>query len=119
VVAPLRYAPLSLSATSESAVVSSAGAQGSYKYIDPGKDIAATSRTSQTIRLNADGTISGAVSGTWLHKGSNYMTVALVSGERFDGVLSRQWNTNASSFVVTFSAQSQQGVSIWGVRTGD
>lgn len=119
VVAPLRYAPLSLSASSESAVVSSADAQGSYNYIDHGKDIAAAVRTSQAIRLNADGTISGAVSGTWRHKGNNYMTVALISGESFDGALSRQWNANAGRFVVTFSAQSQQGVSIWGVRTGD
>ena len=119
VVAPLRYAPLSLSATSLSPGVSSADAQGSYKYIDHGKDITATTRTSQSIRLNADGTLSGAVGGTWLHKGNNLVTVALVSGERFDGVLSRQWNTNSSSFVVTLSAQSAQGVSIWGVRTGE
>ena len=35
------------------------------------------------------------------------------------GVLSRQWNHNANRFVVAFSAQSQQGFSIWGVRTGD
>jgi arabinan endo-1,5-alpha-L-arabinosidase len=47
------------------------------------------------------------------------VTVALASGERFDGVLSRQWNTNAGSFSVTFSAQSAQGVSLWGVRTGE
>jgi len=33
--------------------------------------------------------------------------------------LSRQWNTNANRFVVTFSAQSQSGVSVWGARTGD
>jgi arabinan endo-1,5-alpha-L-arabinosidase len=47
------------------------------------------------------------------------VTVALTGGESFDGVLSRQWNSNANSFTVTFSAQSSQGVSIWGVRTGD
>ncbi len=119
VVAPLRYAPLSLSATAQSAVVSGTDAQGSYKYVNHGKDIAATIKTSETIRLNTDGTIGGAVSGTWLHKGNNYVTIALTSGESFDGVLSRQWNSNASSFAVTFAAQSPQGVSIWGVRVGD
>jgi len=43
----------------------------------------------------------------------------LTSGESSDGVLSRQWNGNAGSFAVAFSAQSPQGVSSWGVRTGD
>jgi hypothetical protein len=38
--------------------------------------------------------------GTWLHRGDNYVTIALISGESFEGVLSRQWNTNARSFVV-------------------
>jgi arabinan endo-1,5-alpha-L-arabinosidase len=33
-------------------------------------------------------------------------------------VLSRQWNTNAGAFVVTWTAQSVDGVSIWGARTG-
>jgi arabinan endo-1,5-alpha-L-arabinosidase len=119
VVAPLRYAPLSLSATPLSPAVSSADAQGSYKYIDHGKDITATTRTSQTIRLSADSTVTGAVSGTWRHKGNNYLTIALTNGGSFDGVLSRQWNSNAGSFSVTFSAQSSQGVSLWGVRTGE
>ena len=37
----------------------------------------------------------------------------------YNGVLSRQWNSNANSFVVTFSAQTDAGVSWWGSRTGD
>ena len=93
-------------------------AQGSYKYVNHGKDITAAIRSSQTIALNADGTISGAVAGTWLHKGDNHIALTLASGEVFNGVLSRQWNTNANAFVVTFAAQSKEGVSVWGARTG-
>jgi arabinan endo-1,5-alpha-L-arabinosidase len=119
VVAPLRYAPLSLTSTPLSADVSAADAQGSYKYVDHGKDIAAAIKASQMIRLNADGSISGAVAGTWLHKGNNYVAITLASGVLFNGVLSRQWNSNANAFHVTFSAQSQAGVSIWGVRSGN
>jgi arabinan endo-1,5-alpha-L-arabinosidase len=33
--------------------------------------------------------------------------------------LSRQWNTNANAFEVTFTVQSKAGVSLWGVRTGN
>jgi arabinan endo-1,5-alpha-L-arabinosidase len=100
-----------------SADVSAADAAGSYKMINHGKDISATIKPSQNIKLAADGTVSGAAAGTWKHDGSNKITVTL-GGEVFSGVLSRQWNTNASAFVVTWTAQSVNGVSIWGARTG-
>lgn len=118
VAAPFRFVPASAVTPSPSAVVTAADAQGSYKYIDHGKDISATVKESQRIALDADGTISGVVTGTWLHKGDNYIELTLASGEIFDGVLSRQWNGNANAFVVTFTAQSAAGVSIWGARTG-
>jgi arabinan endo-1,5-alpha-L-arabinosidase len=117
VASPLRYAPLSLATPAQTADVSSAQAQGSYKLINHGKDISVTLKTSSAIKLNADGSVSGAVTGTWLHKGNNKIT--LTAGGTFSGVLSRQWNTNAGAFAVTFSGQSADGVSIWGVRTGD
>jgi arabinan endo-1,5-alpha-L-arabinosidase len=63
--------------------------------------------------------VSGAVTGTWLHRSNNLIDVTLATGGLFNGVLSRQWNPNANTFVVTFSAQSADGVSIWGARTGD
>ena len=60
-----------------------------------------------------------AITGTWLHRGNNLIDITLGTGGLFNGVLSRQWNTNANNFVVTFSAQSVDGVSIWGARTAD
>jgi len=118
VVAPFRYAPLSKNATTLSAEVSAADAAGSYKMINHGKDISAAIKASQNIRLAADGTVSGAASGTWTHNGGNRITISLGAPGSFTGVLSRQWNTNASAFVVTWTAQSVEGVSIWGARTG-
>ena len=109
---------LSLSPTAVVAEVTNAEVPGAYKLIDHGKDISATIKASQAIRLNADGTVSGAVTGTWLHRGGNLIDVT-TGGTLFNGVLSRQWNTNANRFVVTFSAQSVAGVSLWGARTGD
>jgi arabinan endo-1,5-alpha-L-arabinosidase len=116
VVAPFRYAPLSLSTTPLSADVTNADTAGNYKYLDHGKDMSAVIKQSQTIALNADGTVSGAVTGTWIHRGNNLIDLT-IGGTLYNGVLSRQWNTNANAFVVTFSAQSQAGVSIWGART--
>jgi arabinan endo-1,5-alpha-L-arabinosidase len=119
VVAPFRYAPLSKNATALSADVTAGDAVGSYKMINHGKDISTTIKASQNIRLAADGTVSGAASGTWKYDGGNKITISLGATGTFAGVLSRQWNTNASAFVVTWTAQSVDGVSIWGARTGN
>jgi arabinan endo-1,5-alpha-L-arabinosidase len=118
VMAPFRYAPLSASPTAVVADVTNADVPGAYKIVDHGKDILATIKPSQTLRLNADGTMSGALTGTWLHRGNNLVDLML-SGVIYNGVLSRQWNTNANKFVVTFSVQAPAGNSIWGARTGD
>ena len=118
VVAPLRYAPLNKSAVALSAEVNSLDAQGSYQFINHGKDITATTRMAQAIKLEAGGAVTGAVTGTWTHRGSNKVQLVLSSGGTFNGVLSRQFNASAKRFVVTLTAQAEDGVSIWGVRTG-
>jgi arabinan endo-1,5-alpha-L-arabinosidase len=121
VAAPLRYVPLSKSATTISATVTSADAAGAYKMVNHGKDISATVKPSVAIRLDANGTVTGAGSGntggTWTHKGNNNVAI-VIDGVTYSGVLSRQWNPNANAFAVTFTAQSKTGVSLWGIRTG-
>ncbi len=120
VVAPFRYVPLSRAAGTPSPVVAAADVAGSYKLVNHGKDISATIRPSQAITLAADGKVAGAVTGTWTHKGANRIALA-VDGTAavYNGVLSRQYNTNANAFTVTFSAQNADGVSLWGARTGN
>jgi arabinan endo-1,5-alpha-L-arabinosidase len=118
VVAPLRYAPLSLANDSSlTADVSAEQAAGSYKLVDHGKDISATIKASINVTLNADGTVSGGMTGTWAYQAGNKLTLTS-GGSTYAGVLSRQWNTNADSFAVSFSALSAGGVALWAVRTG-
>lgn len=119
VVAPFRYAPLSKSAVTLGGAVTAADAAGTYKMINHGKDISTAIKPSQVIKLAADGTVSGAATGGWTHKGNNNVGITLTGSGTYSGVLSRQWNTNANAFVVTFTAQSADGVSLWGARTGD
>ncbi|WP_377155018.1 glycoside hydrolase family 43 protein [Roseateles sp. UC29_93] len=123
VAAPFRYAPLSLAVPAVTATVGAADAVGGYQLINHGLDITATSKTSVAIRLAGDGTVSGGATGTWTHQGNNRVSVVLngsgTAGGTFAGVLSRQWNTKAGAFVVTFTAQSSGGVSLWAARTGD
>jgi arabinan endo-1,5-alpha-L-arabinosidase len=120
VLAPLRYVPLALAQPAVVADVTNADTIGEYKMVNHDKDISATIKQSVNIRLNADGTLTsaGAPSGTWIHRGDNLIEIAFSGVGPFHGVLSRQWNHNANRFVVTFSAQTQSGISIWGIRTG-
>jgi arabinan endo-1,5-alpha-L-arabinosidase len=86
--------------------------------VNHGKDITTTIKQSANVVLAVDGTVTGAATGTWKHDGSNKITLTLGATGTFSGVLSRQWNSNASAFLVTWTAQSVDGVSIWGARTG-
>jgi arabinan endo-1,5-alpha-L-arabinosidase len=117
VVAPLRYAPLSLAVPAQTADVSAAQAAGSYKLVNHGKDITATTKSSIAVTLKADGSVTGGMTGTWSHKGGNKLSL-VSGGTTYAGVLSRQWHTNANAFVVSLSALSSGGVSLWAIRTG-
>ena len=119
VIAPYRYVPITLAQPAVVGDVTNADVAGAYKMVNHGKDISATIKQSENVRLNADGTVTGAVTGTWIHRGDNLVEVSFPGAGPFYGVLSRQWNPNASRFVVTFTATAQSGISIWGVRTSD
>ncbi|HEU5103960.1 MAG TPA: LamG-like jellyroll fold domain-containing protein [Roseiflexaceae bacterium] len=112
VVAPYRY-------TGETAdKIKREDAVGEYKYINHGKAISADITRSQYIRLKQDGTISGAVSGTWERAGHNGVMIS-VGGTRYNGVFVRLWEPESQSYAMTFSALSQQGVAIWGRKVPD
>jgi arabinan endo-1,5-alpha-L-arabinosidase len=124
VIAALRYAPLSLASPAQAATVTAADAVGTYKLVNHGKDITATSKASIIVTLSSGGVVagSGGMTGTWTHDGNNKITV-VSGGVTYKGVLSRQWNTNSSAFVVSFSALSSTastaaatGVALWAVR---
>ena len=118
VMAPLRYVPLSLNTTPLTPEVRAADAAGSYKLVNHGKDITASTKASVMVTLLADGSLGGAMAGRWSHDGSNRITVTPTGQAAFSGVLSRGWNPNANAFTVAFSAQSAEGVSLWAIRTG-
>ena len=115
VVAPFRYAPLALATPAQTPEVTSAQAVGDYKVINHGKDISATIKASETLRLNADGTISGAISGTWLHRGNNLIDLRAVRHHLLRCVVAAV-EYQRERFVVTFSVQNIAGISLWGAR---
>lgn len=109
VAAPHRYAGESLVRTDATQV------QGSYKLINHGKAITSQVATSSVITLQADGTVSGAASGTWALSGDADATLT-VNGATYRGVYLRQWDDDQQRWVRAFSALSDDGVVIWGSK---
>jgi arabinan endo-1,5-alpha-L-arabinosidase len=95
---------------------------GIYQYVNHGHDIQATFgnpggdiNLSENIKLAADGTISGAVAGTWQLTG-DYTVDLTIDGATYHGVFLKQWDRGLKKNVMTFSALSNEGISIWGTE---
>ncbi len=110
VVAPYRNTNETLTAVRREFVV------GDYMFVNQGKDMTATVKKSRLITLNSNGTISGAVTGTWTLTGSNQAEITLPGAAPFKGVFLSQWDETSKSYVMTFSALSRDGVAVIGSR---
>jgi arabinan endo-1,5-alpha-L-arabinosidase len=110
VVAPYRNTNETIAAVRREFVV------GDYNYVNHGKDISASIKKSRLITLNANGTVSGAVSGTWTLVGSNQVEITLPGASTYKGVFLSQWDETSSSYVMTFSALSREGIAVFGSR---
>ncbi len=109
VAAPHRYAGETLGA------VAAGDVPGIFKLINHGKDISATVKTSTVITLNADGSVTGASTGTWQLMDEHNATITL-GGTAYKGVFSRQWDEDNQVWTLCFSALANDNVSIWGTK---
>lgn len=110
VVAPHRYARETTTTTTASQV------PGDYKLINHGKDITATVKTSSSITLAADGSVTGAITGTWQLSGGQYLTLTQ-SGVSYRGVFVRQWDDDRGAWVLAFTVLSDNGTAWWGSKS--
>jgi arabinan endo-1,5-alpha-L-arabinosidase len=109
VVAPYRYAGETIDKVNRQDLI------GDYKFINQGKDTSANIHKSVFIRLNKDNTVTGDVEGTWKKTSHNQAEIT-VDGDTYDGVFVRQWDPTSERYVMTFTAVSKEGVSIWGSK---
>jgi arabinan endo-1,5-alpha-L-arabinosidase len=89
---------------------------GDYMYVNHGKDITATIKKSRVITLNPNGTVSGAVTGTWALVGSNQVEINIPGASTYKGVFLSQWDETSKTYVTSFSALSREGVAVFGSR---
>ncbi|WP_160152455.1 LamG-like jellyroll fold domain-containing protein [Microbulbifer sp. ALW1] len=116
VASPQRYAPID-----GDNIVDSNDLNGTYKFINHGKDINRTAKPTLYVSLNDDGTVSGEVSGTYVHDVDNPAQISFtldIDGESiaYAGVTQWQWNEASSKLVPVFTAVSASGESIWGTK---
>lgn len=91
---------------------------GDYEFINHGtNNDAANFKTSQNIKLNANGTISGDVTGTWEAKDGTYYMKAVIDDVTYSGVFFAQNDESAEcKKVMTFTAIGTNNMTIWGVK---
>ncbi len=87
---------------------------GTYYFINQGKKINDKIAEAQLITLHEDGTVSGAIEGTWEAKdGTCYMTLSY-DGVAYSGVFCRM-KDEAGTDVMAFTAAGDNQ-SVWGVK---
>ncbi len=130
VVAPHRYAPLAAMQTAPpSSPQPKPGADcgpcsgprlgspaGDWRLVNHGKDISGEVKASSHLELHGDGSVGGAVSGSWHQWRDGHLTLELNGLGLFQGVLSRGWDEAGQRWTLFFSALSQDGVALWGAR---
>lgn len=115
VVAPLRYAGEMPSSCSDAEELA-----GTYQFIDLGTGESKEIIESQAVTLHADGTVDGAVSGTWaLLEGETPNALTMTLGTTtYDGCAFYQYDEYTSSFKWTFALTGgRTNHMLWGVKT--
>ncbi len=96
---------------------------GMYEFIDHGTKTDGDMLETQIITLEEDGTITGAVEGTWEKTDSNrgYDYVTLKIGDvTYKGIFFRQHKENQDpTAVMTFTAIGDNNTCVWGSMAGE
>ena len=107
VIAPYRYVGETIGSYTKEEI------PGAYKVINHQLDISAKVKTSENVILKEDHTVVGDWHGTWELKGTN-TCILNIDGVQYTGVFLKQWDEYGKKNVMTFTATSPEGRSIWG-----
>lgn len=112
VLAPHRYAGEYMGMYDEKEYI------GTYKMINHGTGVSKTIIESQLIALNADHTISGAVTGTWTPDSEDSRKVSMKIGlKTYKGYFLVQGDPYTSSYKMTFTLSGYKtNESVWGSK---
>jgi arabinan endo-1,5-alpha-L-arabinosidase len=88
---------------------------GTYKVILHERDINKTEHSSKVITLNADGTVTGDLTGTWICPDGQTFECEL-DGIVYHGVMTTAFDSIANAWVPCFSALDPTGAALWGSK---
>jgi arabinan endo-1,5-alpha-L-arabinosidase len=89
---------------------------GTYEYINHGNDTSSEIHNYSSITLNADGTVSGAVSGTWSQAKDSSAAVLTLDGQKYSGYFLAAQDENGQK-VMSFTAVGSNNQTVWGAET--
>ncbi len=94
---------------------------GTYDFVNHGTDASTANvgmLTTQTVKLNSNGTITGDVTGTWTYTSGTYYCTMVINSVTYKGVFFKQKDESSShNNVMTFSLIGSNNESIWGSKT--
>lgn len=91
---------------------------GTYEFINHGSATDGKITTAANITLNGDGSISGAVSGTWRESNDSAAAEFTIGNVKYTGFFNAQFDeTGKGNRVMTFTAAGNNNQTIWGVGT--
>lgn len=89
---------------------------GTYEYINHGNDTSSEIHNYSSITLNANGTVSGAVSGTWSQAKDSSAAVLTLDGQKYSGYFLAAQDENGQK-VMSFTAVGSNNQTVWGAET--
>ena len=90
---------------------------GTYEYINHGNATDGKIINYQNITLNADGTISGAVSGTWQQAADSSAATLKINNTTYQGYFAAEYDESTGKRVMVFTAVGNNNQTIWGAQT--
>ncbi len=109
VVSPFRYTGKQLEKVNRKDIA------GIYKYINHGNEYSGEIVKSEYIALHKNNKVTGAVEGSWKKTSHNQAELTL-DGQTYKGVFAPQWDPAAEKYVMTFTALSDEGITVWGSK---
>ena len=108
VVAPTRYA----ANLPEDGI----NATGAFRVLFHGQDTNAVEHLAVDVEFHEDGTVSGDLSGTFENDGTLRLTL---DGVEYRGVACMGYDSDQDACVATFTAMSEDGQAVWGIRAAE
>lgn len=90
---------------------------GTYEYINHGSATDGRIINYQTVTLNADGSISGDVTGTWKQSEETAAATFSVGNVNYQGYFAAEYDESTGKRVMVFTAVGSNNQTIWGAQT--